>query len=191
MTSDELREEIAERREGIGRDLTAIGDRVSPGRMADRSKERARRNVASWRTRVMGSADHVKTSIGGAASSATGSAGSGVGQRISDTEDMVTERVEGSPIAVGLVAFGLGFIAGSLLPATRQEQRLAEKVEPQLDQLAQTVGSTARQAADKVAPTVSEELDAAKGEAKDAVSSAKESAKDELQSAREDVAPSS
>jgi len=183
LSTDELRREIAGQRDDIGRDLTAIGDRLSPGRVADRSKERARQRVTSWRDRVMGPAQQVKTSIG--------SAGQGTGDRIGDQAgsavQAATDRIEGSPIAVGLVAFGIGFIAGSALPASRPERQLAQSIEPQVEQLAAQVSGAAREVVEEAAPAVQDELGSAREEAAAAAGNVVDSAKDEAAAARQDV----
>ena len=183
LSTQALRRDIAEQRDDIGRDLTAIGDRVSPGRVADRSKERARRRMSEWKDRVMGSADDVKTTIGSSSSSSS--------SRVRDTAESaggtVVDTVEGRPVVAGLVAFGIGFLAGSVLPATRPERDLARKVEPQLESLAEDVGGTAREAVDNLRPVVEDEVSAMTDEAKAAASSTAAAARDEADAAKQDV----
>ncbi len=183
VSTEVLRRDIAEQRDDIGRDLTAIGDRVSPGRMAERSRERARRRVGDWKDRFMGSADHVKTTIGSSGSSTTSS----VRDTAHSAGDTVVDTVEGSPVAVGLVAFGIGFIAGSALPASRREREIARKVEPQLESLAEGVGGTAREAAEHLRPVVEDEVGAMTDEAKSAASSTAATARDEADAAAGEV----
>jgi len=170
QTSNEhLRRELSDQRQEIGRDLEAIGDRVSPGRIADRSRERTRRRVVGWRDRVMGNAGQMRASISDRVPF-TGDGGSnGHG---------VTERVEGNPLAVGMVAFGFGFIVGSVLPASRKEEELARSVEPQLERMAEGIGEAARDTAEKLSPSVEQEMSAVKDEAKAAMSSTVEAARD-------------
>ena len=175
LSTQDLRRDLAGQRDDIGRDLEAIGDRLSPGRVADRSRERARRRVDSWRERVMGIEQQTKTQIGSTIPSP------------SDTSSMVEERVQGSPIAVGLVAFGLGFIAGSVLPASRTEQDLAKKVEPQVERVAGELADTAREAADHLKPAVQEEAAAVKDDATTAVSNSTEAARAEASAAAQDI----
>ena len=50
----ELRSEIEDTREHLGDTLDAIGDRVSPGRIVERRKNRARQSIDTMRERVMG-----------------------------------------------------------------------------------------------------------------------------------------
>ncbi len=65
--------------------------------------------------------------------------------------------MEGSPLAAGLVAFGVGFLAGSLLPPSRSEEHLLERVEPQLEEAAGTVAGAAKEAAGEVASVAKDE----------------------------------
>ena len=174
MTTTELRRDIAAQRQDIGRDLEAIGDRLSPGRVADRSRERVRRRASSWKERVMGT-------MGDAVPSAS--------SMTPDTppSEVVTEKVEGSPLVAGMVAFGIGFIAGSVLPASRREQQLARDLEPQVGQLAREVADTARSAGEDLAPVVQEEAAKVKDEATKAASSVAGTAKSEMSTARDEV----
>ena len=181
MTTTELRRDIAAQRQDIGRDLEAIGDRLSPGRVADRSRERVRRRASGWKDRVMGT-------MGDARGRVTDAMPSG-SSMTPDTppSEMVAERVEGSPLVAGMVAFGIGFIAGSVLPASRKERELAHRVEPQMGQLAQEVADTARSAGEDLAPVVQEEAGKVKEEASQAASSVAGTAKSEMSSARDEV----
>jgi hypothetical protein len=44
--------------------------------------------------------------------------------------EMARERVEGNPLAAGLIAYGFGMLVSSLLPPTRAEQELAHQAQP-------------------------------------------------------------
>jgi hypothetical protein len=54
QSPEELRREIEQTRAELSQDLDAIGDRVSPGRMVERRRNRMRNGVSSLRERVMG-----------------------------------------------------------------------------------------------------------------------------------------
>ena len=41
---------------------------------------------------------------------------------------MIRQKSEGNPLAAGLIAFGVGWLASSLIPATRREQQVASQV---------------------------------------------------------------
>lgn len=181
MSTEELRQDIASQRDDIGRDLEAIGDRLSPGRMAGRTRERTRRRMSTWRDRLMGSVEQAKGSVS-QMKDRMGESGSG-----SDTSGAVSERVEGSPLAAGMVAFGIGFIAGSLLPTSGRERELARSMEPQVKQVAQEAAGTAREAGESLAPKMKEEAEAVKEEATGAASEVAGTAKAEMSSARDEV----
>jgi hypothetical protein len=190
VSTDELRRDIASQREDIGRDLEAIGDRLSPGRMADRSKERTRRRVMTWREKIMGVAGDARSRMGDTAQmmgSAAPSSDASASDMVHEASDRVTERVEGSPLVAGMVAFGIGFIAGSVLPASRQEQEVARSIEPQVQHLAQEAADTARSTGEHLAPVVKEEANAVKEDASEAASQVAGAAKSEMASARDDV----
>ena len=66
-------------------------------------------------------------------------AGAAIKEAPGQALNAVEERVEGSPMAAGLVAFGIGFLAGSLMPGTRRESELASRLEPQIAEATRTV----------------------------------------------------
>lgn len=168
VTTEDLRRDIETRRDDISRDLTVIGDRVSPGRMADRGRERARRRVSTVRERMMGSVDDARTSITDTASAAGGAPSAGA--------DAIQEKVKGSPLAMGFVAFGLGFVAGAVLPASSKERDLVHEIEPQLEHAAQAAGGVAREAVEHVTPAAQEEAASLKDEAQQSAETVRDSA---------------
>ena len=56
QSAEELRYEIADTRAELGQTLDAIGDRVSPGRMIERRKNRFVVGMRSAKDRIMGTA---------------------------------------------------------------------------------------------------------------------------------------
>jgi hypothetical protein len=73
-SADELRREIEYTRGGLGETLDAIGDRLSPGRMMERRKNRVMNGLQTVRDKVMGTA----TETGSTVSHAVGDAAGGV-----------------------------------------------------------------------------------------------------------------
>lgn len=157
LTADELQRRVERRRDDVGRDLEVIGDRVSPGRIVERSSGRARRRMGRVRDTVMGSGGDARSRLG-------------------EAEQHVEERVEGNPLGAGVVAFGIGFLLGSVLPGSRQEERLVGQVEPVLTEVASTAADEARHAAEELAPTAKEEAAALRDEAADAARTVKDRA---------------
>ncbi len=79
----------------------------------------------------------------------------------------IGEQTQGNPLAAGLVAFGLGLVAGSLVPASEAEAQAARKVR----EGAAPLVDEARQ----MAATVREDL---RGPARESVAGVRESAMD-------------
>jgi len=118
--TESLRQEIEGTRSDLGETLDAIGDRVSPGRVIERRKNRMFQGVESVRDQVMGTAHDAAGGVGG-------------------VPDMVREGTEGAPILAGALAFGVGFLIAAVLPTTRPEQQVGsavmDKAQPVKDQL--------------------------------------------------------
>lgn len=134
QSAEQLRREIEDTRGDLGETLDAIGDRLSPGRMMERRKNRV---VNSWhnvRERVMGSASDVGSNLGDAAGGAV--------DTIKETPDAVRRQAQGNPLAAGAIAAGVGVLLASIFPASEPEQRAAgqllDKAEPLKDELRQT-----------------------------------------------------
>ena len=144
QTTEELRERLDSQRDELGRDLDAIGDRVSPGRIVDRRKAAVRDSFGRARNAVMGTADT-------AASSTTDrvkDAASAVGDAASAAPRAITSGTQGNPFAAGMIAFGAGALLGSLLPTTEPEARAARQVQPTFEAAASKAGGQAQQIAD-------------------------------------------
>ena len=67
--------------------------------------------------------------------SAAGEMASGVQDKVAAAEDKMSQapaqlrrQTAGNPLAVGLIAVGVGWLVGSLLPGTSAEERAAAKV---------------------------------------------------------------
>ena len=95
QTAEELRERLDRQRDELGRDLDAVGDRVSPGRIVDRRRAAARESFGRARNAVMGTADT-------AASTTTDrvkDAASAVGDAASAAPRAITSGTQGNIIA--------------------------------------------------------------------------------------------
>lgn len=166
LTAEELADLVERRRRYVEQDLDAIGDRVSPSRIRERTGQRARRRLHDVRNTVMGSVDDVSTRAGDAAGEATG--------RVQAAEEQMEQRVKGNPFGAGLVAFGIGYLIGSVLPGSRRERQMARQVEPVLAEVASEAADVAHDVADDLKPAAQEEIGAMKGEAADAASNVRE-----------------
>jgi len=170
QTADQLRQEIAYRRDEIGRDLDALGDKVSPGRAVHRRAERISGRVHRVREAVMGTAegatDRMSSTASDTASRVSATAGEAA-DAVRQAPEMARQQVEGNPLAAGLIAYGFGMLVATLLPPTQTEQDLAGKAQPVLQSAmeeAKTAGQEvvadlrepARDAVDQVREVASE-----------------------------------
>jgi ElaB/YqjD/DUF883 family membrane-anchored ribosome-binding protein len=121
-TTGELRQEIAQRRDDISRDLDALGDKVSPGRIAHRRTEKVASRMRGMREAVMGTVDD--------AGERAQDLGGQVTQTAREAPEMARERIEGSPLAAGMIAFGAGALVAALLPPSRPERDVARMAAP-------------------------------------------------------------
>ena len=170
--SDELTAQIRTTRQRMDGTLDDIGDRAGPGRLTERLKGA----LTNTKDTLMGTAGDARDQVAGT----TG-----------DAADAVRQRSQGNPLAAGLVAFGAGLLAGSVLPESRTEHALARELQtkaqgPVRDQLQQSAGAVAdrvgervedakdhivddtREAKDELASDVSDRTDAVKEHARSA-----------------------
>ena len=166
--ADELRRDIEQTRNGLSDTLDAIGDRVSPGRVLERRKNRAVHGIQSLRDRVMGSASDAQHSV----SDATGSAV----ETIKDAPDTVRHHTQGSPIAAGAIAFGIGFLVAAIFPPSQPEQQVAHDLMDKAEPLKGELASAGRDVAEQV-----------KNVAQDAVEEIKSTATDSKQAVADRV----
>lgn len=186
---DAIRAEIERTRVSLSRDVDALGEKVDPRRVVERQTDRVRGAVTSAKEAVFGTAEDVGDRASHAAETAS--------ERLGDAPHAVVRGTRGNPWAAGLVAFGLGVLASSLIPASRTERRLAETArdsEPahQLTEAAKAAASDvgeslrepARHAVEAVKETATEGAEAVSATAGDA----REHVAAEAETAREHVA---
>ncbi|MGW1062576.1 DUF3618 domain-containing protein [Micromonospora rubida] len=207
---DQIRREIEATRNSLSTDVDALAYKVSPGRIVDDRKQRARNALQNVRDKVMGTASdyghsssHAAHSVADRASSAAStvsekahSAASTVGDAAQRTPRVLREKSEGNPLAAGLIAFGVGMLASSLIPATRREQQVAaqvkglagehagavkEKLGEVATELKEELREPARQATESVRSTAQDAVHAVKDDTK----SAAHDVRDQAQQSRE------
>jgi hypothetical protein len=204
QTAEDLRYQIEQQREALGRDLVAIGDRVSPGRMVERRRTAVRQSFGRARNAVMGAADSATTRtgdgfaaaadrVGGAASSAqsgasslggsVSSAASSAAEAVTGAPQAIQSQTQGNPLAAGLIAFGVGALAGTLIPTSRREEEAVRKVQPALESAASELGTQGQHLAEDAKQQAQQAAEQLKGDAQQAA----ESVKAQAQGAAESV----
>ena len=154
-TPEDIRDEIDRTRASLGSDVDALADKVNPSSIAHRQTAKVKGKLASIKESVMGTVEDVQ------------SAGSEVTGRVSDLPGKATASAKGNPLAVGLVAFGVGLLVASLIPASEKEKDVAAAVK-----------DTAGPMIDSAKEAVQDAVGNLKEPAKDAVSAVRDSARD-------------
>jgi hypothetical protein len=177
----ELRREIEDTRDHLGDTLDAIGDRVSPGRIVERRKNRVRESLTTARTKVMGVAPSPS-----AATSTASDAASSIGETVRHAPAAVASGAKGNPLLAGGLAFGVGVLVASLLPTTEAEASVAgdivEPLKQEATEIGKEVGSTAKESASSAGEQAKEALTDAATTVKEEAASTAQQSKDRLSS---------
>ena len=204
MTSsdpDVIRRQIEDTRRELSYDVDALNEKVNPARVMDRRVTAAKGRVSGLKDKVMGTAydtrqsahgtaSHAAGSVQGAASNAAGTvqdAASSAAGAIQGAPDAAIRQTQGNPLAAGLIAFGVGWLVSSLLPATQKEQQLAQQAETAVRENKEALLAPAKEAAqeigDQLKPAAQDAVESVKSTAQDAAMTVKS----EGQSAAQDV----
>jgi len=189
---EQLEREIQRTRQQLGQDVDALAEKVSPSQAARRGADRAKSALVSAKESVMGSAQD--------AAGTTRDRAAGLGHEVAGTAEQVRDsaeqaaqtagrtvrrRTEGNPLAAGLIAFGIGWLASSLIPASPVEERLGETVRDvggeKLAPVKEQVTAAAREAADQLKEPAKEAAASVKETATDAVSTVKDEGSSQAQ----------
>lgn len=117
------------------------------------------------------------------------SLGDKAGNAVSTLKDAAPDSLgaatEGSPLAAGLVGFGIGMLAATLLPSSPDEQRAASKLQSSLDDAGRALGQTGKEAVENVKPEVQQAVEDVKGSAQDSVETVKSQAQSQVESVKD------
>ncbi|SCE65732.1 Protein of unknown function [Micromonospora haikouensis] len=191
---DQIRREIEATRNSLSTDVDALAYKVSPGRIVDDRKQRARNALQNVRDKVMGTAPdyghstgHAAHAVADRASSAAStvsdkahSAASTVGDAAQRAPQVLREKSEGNPLAAGLIAFGVGMLVSSLIPASRREQQVAAQVK-------ERAGAHAGAVKEKLGEVAGELREELREPAQHAGESVKATAQDAVHAVRDDT----
>jgi gas vesicle protein len=158
---DEIRSNIELTRQDLGSDVDALADKVTPSKIAQRQTRRVRSAFNTAKERVMGAASDVKDASA---------------ESVSDVQQAVTAKAQGNPLAVGLIAFGAGWLAASLVPASSKEKEIAASVKDAAQPLVEEVAGAAREVADNLRQPAQEAAEAVKASATDSARTVKDEA---------------
>ncbi|MCW2741409.1 MAG: hypothetical protein JWR45_1831 [Blastococcus sp.] len=204
MTSsdpDVIRRQIEDTRRELSYDVDALNEKVNPARVVDRRVTAAKGRITNLKEKVMGSAQDTTSQAHGMASDAAGavqgaasnaadsvtSAASSAVGAVQQAPDQVIRQTQGNPMAAGLIAFGVGWLVSSLLPASEKEKQLAQQAETAVkehkDMLLEPAKQAAQEIGDQLKPAAQDAMESVKSTAQDAAATVK----DEGQAAVQDV----
>ncbi|GAA3306415.1 DUF3618 domain-containing protein [Nonomuraea dietziae] len=129
---DEIRQEISQTRAELTGDVDRLAERTSPSRIARRRAARVRAAARTWRERVMGvptqaaqtgrQAAHQTAETGRQAAHQVAETGRQAVDAVASVPAQAARTARGNPMAAGLIAFGAGLLAASVIPETRAER---------------------------------------------------------------------
>jgi hypothetical protein len=198
---DVIRRQIEDTRRELSYDVDALNEKVNPARVVDRRVSAAKGRISNLKEKVMGSAQDTTSSAQGMASDAAGSvqsaassaadtvtgAASSAAGAVQQAPDAIVKQTQGNPLAAGLIAFGVGWLVSSLLPASEKEKQLAQQAESAVrehkDALLEPAKQAAQEIGEQLKPAAQDAMESVKSTAQDAASTVKE----EGQSAVQDV----
>ena len=189
MTSDpdQIRDSIERTQQNLSADIDALTEKVSPPRIVERRVQRTRMAMTSLKDKVMGDTTETTSNLAETAGSSAGTAKSALADTAASAKDALAgkasstadaasatlgqarQRARGNPLAVGLIAFGAGWLLSSLLPATGPEQQAAaqvkdltvEKGRPVVQQAGQEAAQQLRESAEPRVQAIRETASAA------------------------------
>jgi hypothetical protein len=198
MTSsdpDVIRRQIEDTRRELSYDVDALNEKVNPARVVDRRVSAAKGRFTNLKEKVMGSAQDTASSAHGIASNTASSAQGIASNAVSSVEDAastaagavqqapeaIVRQAQGNPLAAGLIAFGVGWLVSSLLPASEKEKQLAQQAESAVrehkDALLEPAKQAAQEMGEELKPAAQQAVESVKSTAQDAASTVAEEGK--------------
>ncbi len=83
----------------------------------------------------------------GSASDRASSVAGSIGDTATSAPSVARQKTQGNPLAAGLIAFGVGWLASSLLPASEKEQQAATAVKDKASEHSDTLTAPIKEAA--------------------------------------------
>ncbi|MQA83592.1 MAG: DUF3618 domain-containing protein [Streptosporangiales bacterium] len=134
-TPDEIRTDIEDTRAELADDVDRLAERTSPRRIVRSRLQRVGRTGRNLRERMMGSPRQ------------------GAGETVSAVKtapDQALRQTQGNPLTVGLIVFGGGLLAASLLPTSAGERRAGQVLVDRTTDAAEPVKQAATESAQRI-----------------------------------------
>lgn len=201
-SASEVRQDIDMARRDMAYTMDEIADRASPRRVIGRGRRRTADRWHSMRVAIVGEPDDSGGAVGSVRAAARGAqgtaqstaqgaaerAGEGASQlagQAREAPEMVRQRTQGNPIAAGVIAFGAGLLGASIFPATRQEQRAAQKLRERAGPVQEELQKAGREMAGDLKGSAQEKADQVRQTSTEAAQKVGESARSSAETVQE------
>jgi len=168
-TAEDLKREIEATRNDLGETFEAIGDRVMPGRVIERRKNKISGGVRSVADRFLGTAHDVGQGVGDAAGS------------VHDAPEALRSHAQGAPILTGALAMAAGFLVAVAFPASDTEKRASKQLMDKAEPLKADLTDVGKEIAEHLKEPAKQAVEEVKSTAGDSVGAVKETAGDAAQ----------
>jgi hypothetical protein len=174
--SDQIREQIEITRGSLSTDVNSLADQVRPANVAHRQVDKVRGAAGSAKDKIMGTA----SDLGSTGSSKAGDVGSTLIDAASSSKEAIASapgavaaQTQGNPLAAGLIAFGVGMVVASLLPATEKEKQAATALKENASVVTDPLTDAAKEVGGHLQAPAQDAVDAVKSSATDAAATVK------------------
>ena len=194
---DAIRREIERTRAELAGDVDRLADRTSPKRVVRRNVDKLGSRLSNMKESVMGVPRSAGSSVQDAAGSVKDAAGSAAGtvrdaagsaaDAVRDAPQRVARQTRGNPLAVGVIAFGAGLVAASLIPPSPAEKQAGQKLAEHSEGMLETAKQAVQEVRQDVTDSARESVQQVKQSAQDAAQTTAQSTKQTAQNTTETV----
>lgn len=177
-TPEEIQQRIESTRENLSSDVNRLTDKVSPSAVVGRRMDRIKGSANSLRGKVMGAMPDT--------SQMQSKAGS-MSDTASNAPQALRQQAQGNPLAAGLIAFGVGVLASSLIPPSQAEQQLAARAEEAAKSKAQELRGPVQERAQEIGGQLKESAQESAQQVKQTATDAASETADQARSRADDV----
>ncbi|NYH51460.1 MULTISPECIES: DUF3618 domain-containing protein [Nocardiopsis] len=185
-TPDQIRHDIERTRSELTHDTDRLANRADPRNIVERRTRRVRDRAQHLRNRVMGSTPSSKEVSGEMRQTAHQAT-----EMARSVPQQAAHQAQGNPIAAGLIAFGAGLLAASVISESRAEQRAAQRVSeragPVIEPAKQAVTESAEHVKEQATESARSAGEHLKGSASEAAHKTGEHAQHETKAATEEM----
>ncbi len=178
-TPDQLKARIQSTRADMTATVDAMAYRANPRNAARRQAGRLGQRIGAVRDAVMGRVEDLTSSASDTASGAVSTVGgamSGASDQLRHGPGAVPRQAQGNPVAAGMIAFGAGLLAASIIPSSEAERRAAASVGGQAEPLVEQARQAAQDMGDHLKSSAQEAVEQVKGTASDATQEVRDQA---------------